>query len=293
MTSSPLICDTVLLTTCDMGGKRSGELERLMRSVSAAVADTGLRIRHFLLLQRCGDNTSVPPLPSHAEVLKIPHRVSLSAARNMLLKRAIANGVLNRSRWLAFPDDDAWYPAGLLKSVDTLFELQPELDIFICKYASGPHTLATLPAGVGAAFVPSTRQFVANVSSNTLMMRTELALSTGYFDERLGIGAPISGGEDLDFALRAYTRGCRKALLFSAELVGHRDRMVWVRSRYYAGSLFALCRCSRNAAVAKEALRKILVGFYLLLRHELTLGEWVSGSRTGLSGWREQTPLVS
>jgi hypothetical protein len=277
-----------------MQGERSGELERLMKSVSAAIADSGLRIRHFLLLQRCSGEMPVLVLPPHAEAIRISYRVSLSAARNMLLKQAMAGGVLNRSRWLAFPDDDAWYPAGLLKSVNTMFATEPELGILVCRYATEPYTLASLPGGIGAAFEPSTRQFVASVSSNTLMIRTGLALSTGYFDERLGMGAPISGGEDLDFALRAYIGGCRKALLFSAELVGHRDRIVWVRSRYYAGSLFALCRSSRRSmAVAVEAMRKLLVGFYLLLRNELTLNEWASGSRMGLSGWHEQTPLVS
>lgn len=262
--------DALLFTTSDSAGGRHDELERMVRSVEHAIARSGLRIVQYLLLQRHASDQPLPALPDYIRVTTIPDRVSLSKARNLLFDLAHKDGLFERSVMVAFPDDDAWYPEGTLEAMLDLFAGDASLDLAICKYSSSPSVLSALPLELRAARPASTRAFVANASSNTLFMRASRAVQTGYFDESLGVGAPINGGEDLDYALRAYVASGERAVWFDAPLVGHRDPHRWLIGHYYAGSLYALARSAGSSrAVALQAVRKVLVGLYLLLRREL------------------------
>ncbi|MDV3240826.1 MAG: hypothetical protein LOY00_03435 [Methylocaldum sp.] len=269
--------DALLFTTNDSAGGRHDELERMVRSVERAIATSGLRVVQYLLLQRHAPGQPLPALPDYIRVTTIPDRVSLSKARNLLLSSAREDGMFERSLMVAFPDDDAWYPEGTLEAMLALFGGDASLDLAICRYSSTPSTLSALPSELRAARPASARAFVANASSNTLFMRASRAAQTGYFDESLGVGAPINGGEDLDYALRAYVAAGEKAVWFDASLVGHRDPHRWLIGHYYAGSLYALSRSAASSrAVALQAVRKVLVGIYLLLRRELA---WPAFSR--------------
>ncbi len=269
--------DALLFTTSDSAGGRQDELERMVRSVERAMTKSGLRIVQYLLLQRHASGQPLPALPDYIRVSAIPERVSLSKARNLLFDLAHKDRLFERSLMVAFPDDDAWYPEGTLEAMLALFAQDTSLDLAICKYSSSPSVLSALPLELRAARPASTGKFVANASSNTLFMRASRAVQTGYFDESLGVGAPINGGEDLDYALRAYVAAGEKAVWFDAPLVGHRDPHRWLIGHYYAGSLYALSRSAASSrAVALQAARKVLVGIYLLLRRELA---WPAFSR--------------
>ncbi|MGX2039520.1 glycosyltransferase family 2 protein [Methylocaldum sp. MU1018] len=272
--------DALLFTTNDSAGGRSDELERMVRSVERAMARSGLRVVQYLLLQRHGPDRPLPELPGYIRVTAIPERVSLSKARNLLLDLAHKDGLFERSLMVAFPDDDAWYPEGTLEGMLALFAGDDALDLAICRYSSKPWALSALPQGLSAARPVSAGKFVANASSNTMFFRAARAAQTGYFDESLGVGAPINGGEDLDYALRAYVASGEKAVWIDAPLVGHRDPHRWLIGHYYVGSLYALSRsAAANRAVALQAVRKVLVGVYLLLRRELAWTEFLRALR--------------
>ncbi|CAI8724650.1 glycosyltransferase family 2 protein [Methylocaldum szegediense] len=269
--------DALLFTTSDSAGGRQDELERMVRSVERAITKSGLRVVQYLLLQRHTPGQPLPALPDYIRVTTIPDRVSLSKARNLLFDLAHKDRLFERSLMVAFPDDDAWYPEGTLETMLALFAQDASLDLAICKYSSSPSVLPSLPLELRTPRPASTRAFVANASSNTLFMRASRVAQTGYFDESLGVGAPINGGEDLDYALRAYVSAGERAVWFDAPLVGHRDPHRWLIGHYYAGSLYALARSAAlSRGVALQAMRKVLVGIYLLLRRELA---WPAFSR--------------
>lgn len=275
--------DVVLFTTTDAQGGRGAELARLLASVAAARRDADLAIVHYLLVQRGAPAALGVELPSFVRVRSVDGRVSLSHARNLLLTEVLEDGGLDGSLFIAFPDDDAWYPNGLLAGVAARFRSDHRLDVVASRYASTPMRLEDLAADRWVDR-PSIGAFIAAVSSNSMFVRTERATSVGLFDERLGLGAKLNGGEDLDYALRALTESHGHAGLINAAVVGHRDREPWVRGRYFAGSLAAILRSVvRRPSFALHGCRKLAVGVYLVLRGELTPAGYLRGVRHAMA----------
>ena len=242
------------------------------------------RMHLSMLLQNCGAEDVSPsalPLPPFVRRLGIPGRVPLSTARNMLLRQLHADGALAPDALVAFPDDDCWYPSGLLSQLAQLFARDPTLDFWFCRYASNP--VRTSVAGAPPARA-SIGQIVRNASSNTLFLRGRVVTAVGEFDEALGVGTAMGGSEDIDYALRAQ-RVARKTLYCDAALVGHRDKSPGVRATYYPSSLVVLARHARHGALA-EFLRKIAVGMYLVTRRELGFADFVAALRRAMPEWR-------
>lgn len=287
--------DYVLITTCDARGERLLDLMRLLRSVDAEVGSHGLSIRHYILLQNTGSLPTELATSVRAQriFIFVTHGLSLSRARNCLLRQALRDGVLPLTKLCAFPDDDAWYPPGSLASILNTHNDHSGIGVLTCDYGSNPVSASEMAK---AAFheVADRGLFVRRVSSNTLFLKADLVESVGFFDERLGVGGTINGGEDLDFALRAYLKAGHRAMIYQGPLVGHRDRLPWVRSRYFAGSLFAIARGARqDIPLALQLLRKIAVGGLLVFSRELSAGAYVAGLRQGLSGLFDRPPRVA
>lgn len=285
----------ILFTTSDFAGGRHDELLRLLGSVHEAASRDGLPIRHYILLQRAPHGAPVELQEyagADARLFSIPDRVSLSRARNMLLACAREDGALAASMLAAFPDDDAWYPPGLLREVCALFSNSATLALATCLYGADPETLTRDSAAAAFRAPQGYGELIRTLSSNTLLLRASVVETIGGFDEQLGVGARIDGGEDLDYGLRACAAG--HAILSPRVLIGHRDRLPWVRSRYFAGSLFALTRAARRSPVlGAQVLRKLLVGLALVALRELSLGDLCVAARSGLAGWNRLQPEVS
>lgn len=276
--------DIVLLSTTDLKGGREKLRERLLQSLDAPLrALGGHRLALHMLLQNCGAQELASfqaGAPAFVRAAAMPGRVSLSAARNTLLRRLLADGSVAANDLVAFPDDDCWYPPDLLCALIAQFTRDSELDFWFCRYGSCPEELAGAPAsapGSGARFA----EIVRNASSNTIFLRGRIVTTVGEFDERLGIGTALGGSEDLDYALRA-RRLARRTLYRNAALVGHRDKSPEVRARYFASSLIVLARHARDGAL-KELVRKIAVGVYLMLRAELAPRELARALRLALA----------
>jgi GT2 family glycosyltransferase len=94
----------------------------------------------------------------------------------------------------------------------------------------------------------------------------------------LGVGTPVGGSEDVDYALRA-RRVAHKRAYRDAALVGHRDKSRSIRAHYYTGGLLVLARHARHGA-GGECLRKIAVGAYLTMRRELGVRDFAKALRS-------------
>lgn len=266
----------VLLTTCDGQLQRLQDVHRLVASVEHGLASVpDAVVRHFLLVQRFNEQQGrdlSADFPDFVTVFTSEKRVSLSRARNLLLSDEIAGTALATADIVAFPDDDCWYPDGTLAAVIAAFR-DPQLDFWFCRY--GSHAVAP----TRKAEVPPLQSVISYASSNTIFLRGSLAQKTQGFDERLGIGSEINGGEDTEYALKAF-HGARKSLFVSERAVGHRDFDGSHRSRYFSGAMVAIWRhAGKSPAGIWAAMRKTLVGVALAATGRMAVGDLVHALR--------------
>lgn len=266
--------DFILLTTSIVKGGIPAVLERMLASVQDNAAPTRT-IRLLLLLQNVDEATRLPAMPDVVEVITDKRILSLSAARNILIEHA-RNHFTERTI-VAFPDDDCCYPAGLLDNLDGLFSASGTLDFAFCRYASTAIPVSDIEPLLRPA---DAKAVVRNASSNTLFIRGSVVAQMGLFDTNLGVGTPNNGGEDVEYALRAFRTG-RQSTYVDAELVGHRDKSADLRAKYYAGSLLAIRRhAPHHGGACVEYLRKLAVGLALVAKGELSFGRYVRAITT-------------
>ena len=255
-----------LFSTADVRAGREKELIRLFQSVELFRSRNSLLDVHFhVLLQRC-DSALPSFVPKTVSTIESPSRFSLSAARNILLAQALSKGNLGRDSIIAFPDDDAWYPAGFLERTLAIFESSSTMDFFFCRYSSSPD-----PWSENSLAEASLAKVIRYASSNTMFLRGNIANAVGYFDELLGVGARYNGGEDTDYAIRAF-KFARTSRFLDVAAVGHRDLQPRLKPKHYSGSLRAIARGAPKLPGGKRQIcRKLLVGLSLLLTGKLNL----------------------
>lgn len=260
---APSAADTlVLLTTTIADSPGYDRLTRLQSHLHDEVTQRGLHLRWYVLVQGSHPDRN-RPAPAFAHMLYQDDVCGLSEARNRLLQ-ASAQSDEPAAAIVGFPDDDAWHPAGLLTAIVQEFSQHPSLDMWFCRYGSQPHGFA---AGCGRT--PSTSDVVRNASSNTLFVRSKVAQGVGLFDERLGLGSPLGGAEDLDYALRCLALA-RDVAYVPRAMVGHRDKAAAQRADYYLSSALVLRRHRDLPGLRREFIRKIAVGCALSARGEIS-----------------------
>jgi len=258
----------ILISTSDALSPRSAELTRMISSIDAYVASgPGLDVTLFLLMQRCTPERQRDlreSLPAWVRLESVATQISLSKARNRMLAADMAGADIDDNDIVGFPDDDCWYPAGTLQTIHQTFDADPALDFWFCRYSSDPRSAA------GAAAVsPQLQTVISRASSNTILLRGRVARAIGGFDEELGVGARLAGGEDTDYAIRAF-QTARKSAFLDMAAIGHRDPDKRFRAKYYPGALRAISKNTRGRMADLQALtRKLLVGFWLILRGQM------------------------
>ncbi|MBB3659235.1 hypothetical protein FHX15_004499 [Rhizobium sp. BK650] len=260
----------ILISTSDMQSGRSSELTRMIHSVQAWSASAPhIEPVLFVLAQRCNADELKAlreTFPSWIRWMNTETRVSLSNARNILLGPEAAGSAISADDIVGFPDDDCWYPQGTLTMISRAFEANPQLDFWFCRYSSAPNNNPTELVG----FRPSLQTVISRASSNTIFVRGRLATLVGGFDPDLGVGAQLAGGEDTDYALRAF-RQARETLFVDGAVVGHRDPDKRLRGKYYPGALRAISNnASGNSAWVAALVRKLAVGLWLILKRQMT-----------------------
>ena len=124
----------------------------------------------------------------------------LSRARNVALE--LVHGAV-----IGFPDDDCWYPPGLLDRVAEWFERNRRFAFLVGQYTE---------PGVSNPRFPNQptelrwNEALRRVSSVGLFVRRDAVELTGLrFDERLGVGSLLPAAEEVDFVLNLLRLGYR------------------------------------------------------------------------------------
>lgn len=279
MTAASSLPALRLFTTCDDRGPRDEVLIRLLDSLRRS-SEQGADVHHYLLLQNCADPAASRirlGLGEEVRLISDPGQLSLSRARNILMDAFLSEA--KDDDVVAFPDDDAWYPDGFAVWMSQQFGQNPDLDFLFCRYASSPTPVET----ASPARTASVMDVLKFASSNTLFARAARIRAVGHYDEELGVGAVHGGGEDTDYGLRL--RKMSRVMVFvDAALVGHRDKFAGLRGRYYQGGLAAIARnASSDPAVLVQMVRKMLVGGYLVLKREHSLGDWLGATQAAFA----------
>lgn len=264
--------------------ERVDPVERFLLSVVAQeypnlevlVADQNLDERLTPVIRRLNQSISIRHLRSP---------VGVSRARNAALRHITGDVV-------AFPDDDSFYPPGLLYRVANALEEYPRLG----GVAGCPVVEETGEPfrGFGARAVDLTHRNMWSLSSAIgLFFRSEVVELVGGFDETLGPGAgtPWGSNEDRDYPLRAIDLGV--CIRYEPSIqVGHPrgDYNDHPRAFRYGAGLGRVLRM-RSAPLSHVALLVIvrpLGGIMLsLLRRRWGAASFYMHSLRGrLYGWR-------
>jgi glycosyltransferase involved in cell wall biosynthesis len=179
-----------------------GRTEELGRCLRALDAQT-YRNFELIVVDQNPDDRLAPILEEYECRFTLRHLRSergLSRARNVGL-RHLAGEVI------AFPDDDCWYPTGLLEAVAVKLACRPEWDGLTTRVADADGAsfgrFAARSGGLNLYNVWATAVSVG------IFLRRKVVDRVGYFDETLGAGAgtPFGSGEEADYVIRAIRAG--------------------------------------------------------------------------------------
>lgn len=187
---------SLVVATCD----RPGVLARLFASLrrqtcqefEVLVADQSRPENQAAMTALCQE------LPGRGGLYQHLHRRGLSRSRNAVLGRC-------RGDVIAFPDDDCWYPDDLVASVLARLDAEPGLDLLSICWGEPDRRHPMFAARAQAITAWGVFRCASSI---TIFVRRE-ALGGLRFDERLGAGAALAGGEEMDLLLNLLRRGQR------------------------------------------------------------------------------------
>jgi glycosyltransferase involved in cell wall biosynthesis len=189
---------------------RTEEVERLLRSVDAQAGEE----MELIVIDQNADGRLTSILERFRTRFAIRHlraQPGLSRARNAGL-RFVTGAVV------AFPDDDGWYPPGLLRSVRLLLEGNPDWDGVTGRVVDEQGVECSGNFSTVSGHVDRYNVWARAVSS-TIFLRRAVVEHVGRFDETLGLGSgtAFGSGEETDYMIRALQAGFR--IEFLADLV--------------------------------------------------------------------------
>lgn len=209
---------SLVLATVD----RTDEVERFLCSLDR---QNGVALE-LIVVDQNPDERLLPYLQRRGDAYRILHLRSepgLSRARNVGLRHA--SGEI-----IAFPDDDCWYPPGLLDHVSSLLQ-----DNAKCDGVTGRSIDASgRPSGGRFASRPRRLDVLgvwSQAISYTIFLKDRVVASVGEFDERLGVGAgtAFGSGEETDYLVRAIRSGFRLEYLPDLKVCHPNPLAVWNR----------------------------------------------------------------
>ena len=198
-----------------------------------------------------------------------PMRIPLSVARNLALVHAQHASLLSACDFVAFPDDDASYPDGLLqRAAAALTDAAP----VVC----GPYAPSAAELDrqrFPARALPLRPELVMRVlSSNNVLCRAEVVQAVGGFDERFGLGARYGAGEDSDYVLRALELGF--AGVYDPSLLVQHPYKASRPAQYYPGNVAVLARHLCGGGTAWLLARRLVAGMLMTAARQLSVSEY-------------------
>lgn len=180
-------------------------VEEVWRFVES-LAVQAYRDLELIIVDQNGDDRLEGVLASARLPFPIIHLHSepgLSRARNVGL--ASMTGDI-----IGFPDDDCWYPEGLLARVVYEFETQPQLHGLTGRSEDGQGQPSGGSFSRSRGGVDFNNVWKRGISY-TIFLRSSVCGAVGRFDEELGVGARtrFGSGEETDYLIRAVKLGFR------------------------------------------------------------------------------------
>jgi glycosyltransferase involved in cell wall biosynthesis len=223
-----------------------GRTEELRKMLQSAAAQQPVDMEIIVLDQNDDDRVS-KILSELALLTAINHvkltRKSLSRARNVGLEHATGE-------FVAFPDDDCWYPASLLSNVAFWFENHPKYEI-LAVGAVDEYGLSSGNRWFQDACDIRPINALRTTFSNSLFLRRASLPREIRFDENL------SASEETDYILRLLRIGLRGRFDRSLK-VGHPRRDML------------------SGTVSKERARKYGQGMGQFVRHHSLTTLWLA-----------------
>lgn len=262
-----------LITTHQYRKDNPSELARLIRSVEQQDMGLGDQIALCCLIQGADGqeaSSSIWKATKRTRFFWTPDFLSAARARN----RLIADIPFQDDLFVLFPDDDCWYQDGFFSWLSDQI-CSSGSDLLFFDHSDPP----TMLAGSSIEFKRPSDIDVMQMNTISMVISASLVASAGTFDERLGLGTPMGGGEDTDYAFRVFQIS-RKPLTTSAELIGHRKLHRNFRARveemttYWPGIMLQTLMHLRPTLYTL-ALYRAVGGIYLLLAGRLSLSRFL------------------
>jgi glycosyltransferase involved in cell wall biosynthesis len=179
---------------------RVKELDRFLQSLG----DQEFRNFTLIIVDQNQDDRLVPTIDKYDKSIPILHVRSnpgLSYARNVAL--TLTNGDI-----VGFPDDDCWYPPGLLaRVVDTLLT-NTEVDGVTGRTCDSTGRPCVGRWSTRSGHIDRFDVWTKGTSASIFLRKT-IVEYVGFFDETLGIGAGSQwgSGEESDYLIRSLKGG--------------------------------------------------------------------------------------
>jgi glycosyltransferase involved in cell wall biosynthesis len=181
---------------------RVDELARLVASIDGQSHGD----YELIIVDQNGDDRLLPVIRGSRHSDKIVHlrcASGVSRARNMGMDHA-------RGEFIAFPDDDCWYPPETLKVVSSWFHSNPAYDLLALNSLDADGVRSCNRWFQDSCDINLLNVYRTSVGYSYFMRANQFARLVRY-DEGIGPGAstPYLGGEDTDFILALMRAGSR------------------------------------------------------------------------------------
>jgi glycosyltransferase involved in cell wall biosynthesis len=200
-----------------------GRTEEVGRFLASLEAQHGADYE-LVVVDQNADERLAPVLAPYRDRMPLRH---VRSARGLSKGRNVGLDALSgvSGDLVAFPDDDCWYPPGLLARVGAWFEANPGADGVsgISLDEQGRPSAARWDDSPGAI---DRWNVWRRAISFSFFLRSNVARTIGGFDESLGVGAgtPWGSGEETDYLLRALEAGF--SLRFDPSIAVHHPEPV-------------------------------------------------------------------
>jgi glycosyltransferase involved in cell wall biosynthesis len=180
---------------------RVGEVKRFLASLERQQIPIEL-----IVVDQNQDDRLVPVLQPYANRFNLVHIRSspgLSKARNLGLARITGDVI-------GFPDDDCWYPDGVLARVRQLLSENENWDGLTGRSVDGDGQPSAGQWAADSGVIPLFGTWNRAISF-TVFLRRSVVETVGAFDESLGVGSPTpwQSGEETDYVMRSVASGFR------------------------------------------------------------------------------------